>query len=394
MKNTPFYTRVGLLCLFLGLVIAFSSCNSSSRKVNHSILPAHNLVEDAKGFELYPSNEGYSILHIINPFEENDTLKYILLPKQVKTPKQFEHLSRISVPVKNIAALSSTHIGMLAALNSSKTISGVSNLNYVGNSTVQERAQEGNVLEIGQNGQLNYENILQSHTEVILSIGMQASNYQEHPALKPMQVSVIPVAEWQETTALGRAEWIKLIGTLVGKEKEAITYYTYLKREWERYTALVSHDSTPNPKIIVGAPFKDVWHIPAGNSFKAHLYQAAKGDYLWADSKGEGSLPLSLETVYPKALQANIWLDAGFVHSIEELTLKDERFKNFPVIKTGEVYAPIKQIAPNGVNLFWENSVTTPHLLLADYIRIFHPGILENDSMVFYQKLPLTSYSN
>jgi len=44
-------------------------------------------------------------------------------------------------------------------------------------------------------------------------------------------------------------------------------------------------------------------------------------------------------------------------------------------------------MGPTGGNDFWETGVIRPDLILSDLITIFHPDIMESDSLYFYQKV-------
>ena len=48
--------------------------------------------------------------------------------------------------------------------------------------------------------------------------------------------------------------------------------------------------------------------MPGGESYTANLFRDAGADYLFADLPGTDSHPLSFETVFEKAYQADIWL--------------------------------------------------------------------------------------
>jgi len=72
--------------------------------------------------------------------------------------------------------------------------------------------------------------------------------------------------------------------------------------------------ATLKPTVLSGNMYKDVWYTPAGNSFEAKLINDANGDYLWKNSKGTGSLSLSIEAILEKGQNANIWLGGGSFH--------------------------------------------------------------------------------
>ena len=40
-----------------------------------------------------------------------------------------------------------------------------------------------------------------------------------------------------------------------------------------------------------------------------------------------------------------------------------------------------------GGNDYWESGAVSPHLILADLVKIFHPQLLPDHELVYYQKL-------
>lgn len=54
--------------------------------------------------------------------------------------------------------------------------------------------------------------------------------------------------------------------------------------------------------------YKDVWYLPAGESWAAQFIEDANAEYLWKDTKGTGSLALSIESVYDTAINADFWI--------------------------------------------------------------------------------------
>jgi len=66
---------------------------------------------------------------------------------------------------------------------------------------------------------------------------------------------------------------------------------------------------------------------------------------------------------------------------------KDSRFKDFEPFETGRVYNNNKRTNDSGGNDFWESGVVHPEMLLADLIKIFHPDLMPDHELYYYQKV-------
>ncbi|MFT5970318.1 MAG: iron complex transport system substrate-binding protein, partial [Flavobacteriales bacterium] len=53
----------------------------------------------------------------------------------------------------------------------------------------------------------------------------------------------------------------------------------------------------------------------------------------------------------------------------------------------GNVFSPIKRSLETGGNDYWESGMAQPDLLLKDMISIFHPEVLPNHELIYYQRL-------
>ena len=67
----------------------------------------------------------------------------------------------------------------------------------------------------------------------------------------------------------------------------------------------LAKNSSENQQLFAGGLFKDVWNLPAGDSFEATFLKDANTNYLWSDSKGNGSLSLNIENVFEKGINAS-----------------------------------------------------------------------------------------
>ncbi|RYF46708.1 MAG: ABC transporter substrate-binding protein, partial [Cytophagaceae bacterium] len=201
-------------------------------------------------------------------------------------------------------------------------------------------------------------------------------------------VPVLINSEWVETTPLGRAEWVKLMAALTNKETLVNKKFAEVEKEYNRLSAL-TRTVAMKPSILSGMNSKDAWFVPDGDSYMTRFFLDAGGRYHWSDRKATGSLPLNFETVYPVALDADIWLNVGIsdVNSKQDILAKDARYADFKAFKLGQVFNYGKRINSRGSNDFWESGAVNPHLVLADLIKIVHPDLLPKHELVYYKQL-------
>lgn len=345
-------------------------------------------VTHARGFSL-EYHENHKTVHIFHPFQDQpDTLSYLLLPKGVDTPKGKEGLTVIRIPVENLFVLSTTHVALTKALDANEVIKGVSTIEHICDTTLRQRTKSREIIEIGGEGNLNMESIIGADPGVVMASGMQAAMYKKFNVLLQADIPVLVNSEWLESTLLGRAEWIKLMGALLNKEAEANAHFDSVVNEYERLKTLAATvDKSKRKTVINGIPYKGTWYVAGGNSYFANLLKDAQADYHWADTKATGSLSMDFESVYPVALEADYWFPGEFINTKEALLAKDARFIDFKSVREGNVFSNNKQMCAGGGNAYWVSGIVNPHLILADFIKILYPDLLPGYDLYYHKRI-------
>ena len=142
-----------------------------------------------------------------------------------------------------------------------------------------------------------------------------------------------------------------------------------------------------HPTVVTEVPYKEVWYVPGGKSYMAALLKDAGANYLWADDQHEGSLALSFEQVFKKAVNADFWLNVQHCKTINEVENYDSRNKKFKAFLNRNIYNNDLRNTKSGAFAYWETGLISPDELLADLISIFHPELLPNRQFRYYRKL-------
>lgn len=339
----------------------------------------------AEGFRL-DYRDGYKLLEVLNPYQDRtDTLRYVLRPRGSDLRPPVENARYIDVPVRSMIATSTTHVGLTGMLESHEVLSGMVSAEYVYAPEVRRRLEAGQIVSFGQ-GEFNLEKALEMGPDLVMVSAGQSSQLDDYRVLLESGVGVFVNSEWLETTPLGKAEWVKVMGALLNREAMARRKFDAVE---QRYLELrrLAREAQNRPLVINNAPYKGAWFVSAGGSFTAQYLRDAGAAYPWYHTEGGGGLRLTFERVYEVGLRADVWLNPGAARSMEELLGQDIRFRDFRPVEQGRVYNNNRRMSPSGGNDFWESGVVHPERVLADLIHILHPGILPGHRLYYYRKL-------
>jgi iron complex transport system substrate-binding protein len=175
------------------------------------------------------------------------------------------------------------------------------------------------------------------------------------------------------------------VGTLFGKEKEAVSFFNKIEKEYLDLKKLTA-DKDNKPKVLVGSPYKDSWWVPGADSYMANLIIDAGGNYLGKGNPTSESYIISFEHALTWGHEADVWINMGNMSSKKEILAREPRFESFKVFREGKVYNNIKGLSTNGGNDFWESGTVYPNLVLRDLIAIFYPELIDND-LVYYSEI-------
>mgnify|MGYP000859417093 CR=1 FL=1 len=370
---------------WLLLLIFVAGCQQKKAISTSNTSFGTNQIQFAKGLSIY-KYEGYSVVKITNPWPKaTQSYTYILQEKNGIVPDSLKQNTTIQVPVKKIVVTSTTHIPSLEMLGVENSLIGFPNLDYISSEKVRSRIDAGKIKELGNNQNLNTEILIDSAPDVIIGYGIDNNN----PTLDNLQKSGLKVllnGDWNEQTPLGKAEWIKLFGTLYGKEATAKKLFDAVVTSYQKTVALASKTST-KPTVLAGAIYENQWYLPQGNSWGCYFLKDANAQYLWADSNGTGSLSLSFETVLEKAQNADIWIGPGEFTSLQDMQISNPHYSQFKAFQNKKVFSYSTKKGKTGGIIFYELAPNRPDLVLKDMLKIMHPEVLPDYQLYFFEQL-------
>lgn len=382
------------------LHVLLISCSTNSKKAENAA-PGDTLqTRFAQGFDLIRHGEMTEAV-VYDPWHRGQVYKRYYLVRDTATAVPADGI-RIRIPLPSIAINSATYIESLRLLGELSTVRGVCNADYIYSPQIRKGVQEGRIADLGDSFNLRIERLLSLSPAALMTTAYNAED-ENSRRLERCGIPLIYNIEWQESTPLGRAEWIRFIAAFYDKLPLADSLFGGIS---ERYLALRDRVQTAvdkgmrRPTLLAGQDFRGTWSMPAPGSFNAVLYQDAGALYTppthtgtngtgsgsEAGSGTTGSLQTTIEAALLKYADAEVWMGVQ-ASTYEELQNQNSRYALFAPFRLGEVYNFNGRTTPTGGSDYWESAVVHADSLLADFVKVLHPSLLPAHRLLYIRAL-------
>lgn len=346
-----------------------------------------------------------TMVELRNPWGEGVLHRYWLVP--VGAEGDFSDLegTLVHVPLRRSVVFNTAHASLLLMLRADSAMAGVADAKYMLLPEVQRRLREGNLVDCGDAMAPDIEKIVDLQADAILLSPFENSG--GYGGLEKLGVPLIECAEYMETSALGRAEWMRFYGILFGCEAQADSLFEEVERAYfgmrdegvgMRDEGIGMKDEGIGMKDFSGSGERgarlsmlterltgSTWYVAGGRSSVGRLIADAGGRYAWADDNHSGSLPLSFETVLDKAGDADVWIfnyTGAMPLSRRKLSSEHHGYEAFKAFQTGEIYYVNSLQVP-----YFEEVSFRPDWLLRDYVILLHPEHHHRDTLRYFKKI-------
>ena len=369
----------------LVLLIGLMSCNDDTKtkipKVSKDIK-----LKYAEGFSA-SYYDGFKIIRIKTPWPNAEKeYNYCVIDDQEELDIDYTKFDAILKPnIDKLVVTSTTHIPALELLGIEHKLVGFPGREYISSQKVRKLIESGQIRELGKNEGINTEVLLDINPDVVIGFGIDGAN-KTFETIKKAGIPIIYNGDWVESSALAKAEWLKLFGVLFNKERKADSIFNQIERRYNEAKILAKKAKNP-PTVLSGAMHKDVWYLPNGSSPEGQFLRDANVNYLWQNTEGDGSLALSFEAVFEKAKNADIWLSPSYYTSYDQLAKANNLYTKFKAYQSKSIYTFSNKTGKTGGVLYYELGTARPDLVLQDIIKICHPNLLKDYEPFFFKKL-------
>ena len=301
------------------------------------------------------------------------TDQYLVVPEGVSAPAGLpEDVTVLQQPLDQI------YLVATSAMDLFRSLDGLGSIRLAGTDAdgwyipeARQALEDGTILYAGKYNAPDYELILSEGCDLAVESTMINHNPEVKEQLERLGVPVLVERSSYESNPLGRMEWIKLYGVLLGKEEEAEAAFDQAAAAAE---ALADGQSTGKSVAFFYINSMGTVNVRKTGDYVAEMIRVAGGSYL-PDQPAENDNALStmnmdMESFYQAAREADVLIYnstiGGELQTLDQLLDKSPLLADFKAVQTGNVWC-------TGKNMFQES------MALGDMIGEIHRVLTEED---------------
>ena len=327
--------------------------------------------------------DSFVLVTINDPWTQKQVLhRYVLVPEASPMPKNFPEGTLLRTPLRRAIMHNAVHAALVEELGCAASIKGICDVEYVKSSGLCQLLESGTISDAGSSVMSDVERYIAMRTDAVFASPLEQNTY---GTLEKARIPIVECADYMETSALGRAEWIRFFGLLFDCEERANQIFAQVERDYLQFRDAVQ-GVAKRPRLMVDMQSSSAWNMPGGKSYLGQLFSDAGADYVLVGDDSSGSVPLSFEQAYQYAVDADVWLiknarTGGLSYEI----LKREQ-------PSSAKFAPWKKrtvfFCNTLANDYYERIPYHPEILLRELAHIFHPDCF-TDTLTSPYFLPL-----
>lgn len=197
-------------------------------------------------------------------------------------------------------------------------------------------------------------------------------------------IRIIRCSDFNETTPLRRARWMKHYGRLWGVGARADSLYRAVSSSYyavKNAVVGVSH----KPSVFFDLMYGGMWYQPSERSTIGSMVVDAGGSMPFGITQNGGSKALSKEQVLSAARDADVWIiryQSSHALTLRELASMNPVYSQFKAFRSGNVWAVnTEKVA------YFDESPFRPDRQLEDFLLILHPELSHKKGMYYFSRV-------
>jgi iron complex transport system substrate-binding protein len=321
----------------------------------------------------------YTLVTVGDPWKGGVLHRYVLVPRDADLPKDLPEGTVVRTPVQRALVYSSVHTSLLDELGAIGAVRGVVDSQYFIDSTIVQGVAKGKIADCGNSMNPTVEKVIDMQPDAILLSPYQDASYGQ---IAKLDIPIIECADYLEYDPLGRAEWVRFYGELVGKRNEADSLYNAIVTAYNEVKQAAA-GAANRPTVVTEMVISGVWNVPGGQSYMARILHDAGGNYLWADDENTGSLALDFNQVLAVAQDADYWfIKWTNINSLKDLQGAFDLNKEMAAFKNKHVY-----VCDTDKTRFFDRIPFHPDVLLREFAAILHPELFSDYQNQMYHHI-------
>lgn len=295
--------------------------------------------EYAEQFSIDHYEGGYSVINI------NEAGSFLVADADKEVPELFRDMTFIERNPDRIYLASSSSMDFFRALDCLDRVALTSTKAPDWSlEEVKQLIENGDILYAGKYSSPDYELLLRENCRLVIENTMIYHNPETKELIEKLGIPVMVERSSYESHPLGRMEWIRVYGCLMGKEEEADSFFAKEVQRLEERPADKKYGKSAVFFYITPGGYVNV-RMPG--DYVSGMIELAGGEYalngLMKEDEGAFSaVNITMEEFYVRARDADVLIynstiDGG-IDSLEELCAKNSLFSDFRACKEGNIW--------------------------------------------------------
>ncbi|HYE44447.1 MAG TPA: ABC transporter substrate-binding protein [Caulobacter sp.] len=305
--------------------------------------------------------------------------RLVLVPRDAAAPALTGDLSGaqlVRTPVERIAVNDQPQEAIVRALGVADRLVAVGGHNSY-DDAIRAGVNRGRIHQVGYGWHQppTLDALVTARPDLFLGRMADLTHTQHMERVKSLGIPVLPVFIDSEPHYLGRVDWVRLVGMLVGREREAEAFVAEVTQEVLRWRALAAAQPRRSMLWAWYLSAGDRWSVTQRNADAALIRDANAELVMGAPDDPELDVfsRLSTEQLLRSGTQADCWMIRDPLSSAFTNRAILERFKAY---REGQVYWQHGRKNPSADSWeVWEMGTIRPDWVLADIARMVHPGL-------------------
>ena len=370
--------KISYIYLLATALLVLSSCFRGGNTAGKVLDTQDSIITAAKLLSMQRTSH-YTLVTVGDPWKGGVLHRYVLVPRDSMLPDDLPEGTLVRTPISRALVYSSVHTSLIRELGALDAVRGVVDSQYFNDSTLAAGIKAGTITDCGNSMNPTVEKVIDMQPDAILLSPYQDASYGQ---IAKLDIPLIECADYLEYDPIGRAEWVKFYGELVGKRAEADSLFDAVVTAYNDVKKKAAGAQT-RPTVVTEMVISGVWNVPGGQSYMARILNDAGGKYLWADDQNTGSLALDFNQVLAVAQDADYWfIKWTNINSLSDLQGANDLNKEMAAFKNKRVY-----VCDTDKTRFFDRIPFHPELLLREFAAIMHPELFTDYKNQMYHHI-------
>ena len=340
--------RVKISFIIMMCCVFLCACGTSEKTSENVSSENQMQLEYAEQFSVYYLDDGCCEVDIA------DGQKFVIVPENVTAPQTDSDVTVIQQPVRNLYVSASSSMDLfdgIGVLDEVKMTS--TKLSDWSLPSVRDALENGRMTYVGKYSTPDNETVISENCGLALESTMIYHSPETKEQLESLGIPVMAERSSYESHPLGRLEWIKLYGLIMGREKEAEELFNEKMKIFGEVSA--DTDIPENERKTVAFFYitaNGYANVRKPNDYISKMIELAGGRYIFdendidAEENALSTMNMDIESFYQKAKDAdyiiyNSTID-GEPENISQLIEKNELLADFRAVKNNNVWCTEK----------------------------------------------------